>query len=123
MNILTKLLELEHEASDFGFAWENSEQIMTQILSECGEVKVHLYDENKGKLQEEIGDLLHGIFSLCAFNKIDALETLTNSVNKFERRFRVVQQLAKEQGYISLNGESFEKLMELWDVSKKIVDP
>lgn len=121
MDIFTKLLKLEHEATDFGFAWDNSEQIMTQILSECKEVKVHLYDENKEKLQEEIGDLLHAIFSLCAFNKIDALDTLTNSVNKFERRFRVVQELAKEQGYSSLKGESFEKLMQLWDASKKTV--
>jgi uncharacterized protein YabN with tetrapyrrole methylase and pyrophosphatase domain len=121
MKILTKLLELEHEATAFGFAWDNSEQIMTQIWSECREVRVHLDDGNQEKLQEEIGDLLHAIFSLCAFNKIDALDTLKNSVNKFERRFRVVQQLAKQQGYVSLKDESFEKLMELWDVSKKIV--
>lgn len=121
MNIFTRLLELELEATDFGFAWDNSEQIMKQILSECQEVRVHLEDGNQEKLQEEIGDLLHAIFSLCAFNKIDALDTLINSVNKFERRFRVVQQLAKEQGYLSLKGESFEKLMEFWDASKKTV--
>jgi len=121
MNILTKLIELEEEATNFGFKWDNSEQIMRQILSECSEVEVHLNDKNKEKLQEEIGDLLHAIFTLCAFNKINPLETLENSVYKFERRFRIVQQLAKEQGYTSLKGESFEKLMELWDVAKRTI--
>jgi ATP diphosphatase len=93
---------------------------MSQILSECSEVEVHLNDKNKNKLQEEIGDLLHAIFSLCAFNKIDALATLENSVRKFERRFRTVQQLAKDQGYTSLKGESFESLMKFWDAAKTI---
>lgn len=120
MHILNKLLQLEDEATNFGFKWDNSDQIMSQILSECAEVKVHLDDKNKEKLQEELGDLLHAIFSLCAFNKINALTTLENSVDKFERRFRAVQQLAKEQGYITLNSVAFEKLMQLWDMAKKI---
>lgn len=121
MNSLIKLFELEKEAAEFGFAWDNSTQIMLQILSECSEVKAHLQDENKEKLQEEIGDLLHAIFSLCAFNKIDAYDTLEKSVYKFERRFRTVQVLAKEKGYTSLRGETFENLMNLWDKAKKIV--
>ncbi len=121
MNSLPKLLKLEKEAADFGFKWDNSTQIMSQILSECSEVKAHLHDENKEKMQEEIGDLLHAIYSLCVFNNIDPSVTLENSIDKFERRFRVVQKLAKEQGHASLKGESFEHVMKLWDRAKSMV--
>lgn len=121
MDILKKLTTLENEATRFGFKWENAEQILAQINSECSEIKVHLNktdSENKIKLQEEIGDLLHAVFSLCVFCQFDPQETLENSVNKFERRFDEVKQLAKEEGLKSLNGLPFGELMRLWDSAK-----
>lgn len=42
---------------------------MSQIKSECAEIDEHLNDcdADKLKLQEEIGDLLHAVFSLTVF--------------------------------------------------------
>ena len=62
MNILEKLGQLEKEATEFGFKWETTHQIMAQIKSECTEVTIHLDEMEKGdnkikELQEEIGDL------------------------------------------------------------------
>lgn len=120
MGILKKLTDLENEASQFGFKWENPHQIMDQIRSEINEVEAHLKDGNQKKLQEEIGDLLHAVFSLCIFCQFDAKETLENSVNKFERRLRMTQQLAREKGLDSLNGHSFDELMKFWDQAKRL---
>ncbi|PJB09691.1 MAG: nucleoside triphosphate hydrolase, partial [Gammaproteobacteria bacterium CG_4_9_14_3_um_filter_38_9] len=53
---------LEKEAEQFGFKWGNTHQIMAQIKSECDEIDEHLSninENNKPKLQEEIGDLMH----------------------------------------------------------------
>ena len=119
MNILEKLTALEHEAADFGFTWENSQQIMDQIKSEMNEVDVHLKDGDRHKLQDEIGDLLHAVFSLCVFCKFDTEKTLENSLGKFERRFRLIQQFAKEKGLCNLNGLSFEELMSFWNQAKQ----
>lgn len=122
MNILKKLTALEHEASHIGFKWEAAEQIVSQIQSELSEIDVHLKDGNKEKLQEEIGDLLHAVFSLCVFCQFEPEQTLEYSVDKFERRFKAVKKLAAEQGLTTLQGLPFSQLMEFWDQAKKLTD-
>ena len=120
MTILKRLAALELEAADYGFKWETPNQIMTQIESECVEIHEHLNNpEQRDKLQEEIGDLLHAVFSLCVFSKFDPETTLLNSINKFERRLRAVKQITHEQGLNSLNGHSFDELMAIWNQAKK----
>jgi uncharacterized protein YabN with tetrapyrrole methylase and pyrophosphatase domain len=124
MNILEKLKQLEVDAEDFGFKWENARQIMAQIRSECDEIDEHLpliTNHNKPKLQEEIGDLFHAVFSLCVFCQFDPKETLQNSIDKFERRLTAVKLIAKENGIHSLNGYPFDELMQFWDEAKERV--
>lgn len=122
MQLLEKLSLLEKQAHEFGFKWETAEQIMAQIRSETAEIEVHLQDQNQKKLQEEIGDLMHAVFSLCIFCQFNPEKTLSESVNKFERRFRATQEFAKQEGLTTLNGQSFKKLMELWDKAKQKTD-
>lgn len=121
MKILKKLTDLENEASAFGFKWETADQILAQIRSELTEIEVHLKDQDKNKLQEEIGDLLHAAFSLCVFCQFDTEETLTNSVDKFDRRFRETKKLAQCEGLKDLNGQSFDKLMKIWNKAKESI--
>lgn len=121
--IFQKLTILEKEAESFGFKWDNTYQIMAQIKSECAEIDEHLdvLKSNQEKLQEEIGDLLHAVFSLCVFCKFDAFDTLTKSVDKFERRLNAVKTIAQENGIATLNGYAFDELMKFWDQAKKRV--
>jgi uncharacterized protein YabN with tetrapyrrole methylase and pyrophosphatase domain len=120
MNIFKKLTSLEIEASNFGFKWETPDQIIEQIQSEISEICVHLKDGDQNKLQEEIGDLLHAVFSLCVFKQFNPQETLTNSVEKFERRFKAMQQLAIKNGLSTLQGKSFDDLMTYWNKAKRL---
>ena len=125
MNLLEKAKILEIEASEFGFEWENAYQIIAQIKSECVEVCEHLgatKDKNsETRLQEEIGDLLHAVLSLCVFCKYNPSETLEKSLDKFEKRLAAVKQIAESQGFTNLSGHSFEALMTIWDKAKKTV--
>lgn len=120
MGLLEKVKSLETEADAFGFRWEHSGQIMAQIGSECEEISEHLdLDGNREHLQEEIGDLLHAVFSLCVFCQFDPRETLEKTVLKFERRLNAVKELAKEQGLSTLEGYSFDDLMVFWNKAKQ----
>jgi uncharacterized protein YabN with tetrapyrrole methylase and pyrophosphatase domain len=123
MKILKKAEMLEQEAADFGFAWENTQQIMTQIKSECMEIMEHLDSPTfeRKALQEEIGDLFHAVLSLCVFLKFDTDETVGKAVDKFERRFKSVKELAGLDGYSNLRGFSFPQLMQYWKIAKKTV--
>ena len=123
MSLLEKIITLEKEAEDFGFKWETAHQIMAQIRSECDEISVHLKnpssDPDKIALQEEIGDLLHAVFSLCVFCKLSPQATLEKTLNKFELRLRAVKEIANAKGLTSLDGCSFDELMEYWNKAKK----
>lgn len=121
MDIFDRLVQLEREAVEFGFKWETTEQILAQIRSEITEIEVHLQDQHQEKLREEIGDLLHAVFSLCVFCQLDPQMTLIHSIEKFARRFQMVKKLAMENGLSSLQGKSFSDLMYYWECSKKIV--
>ena len=123
MNLLEKVKKLELDAEKFGFCWENTGQIMQQIQSECVEVEEHLgvNSANQAALQEEIGDLLHAVFSLCVFCKFEPQETLHATLAKFERRLEAVKQLAAADGKSTLAGHSFAELMKYWDEAKVLV--
>lgn len=122
MHNIEKLIQLEKEANDFGFSWEQASQIMAQIRSECDEINVHLQDGNQEKLQEEIGDLLHAVYSLCVFCHLDPFSTLDKSIDKFALRLAAVKQIAKKQGLTSLQGKSFAELMIFWEQAKRITN-
>lgn len=120
-NTFSNLESLEHEASNFGFKWENAHQIVGQIKSECDEITECLDSTNpkvKLMLQDEIGDLLHAAFSLCVFCDFDPEETLKKSISKFEKRLINVKKIAKEQGADTLSGKGFDELMKIWDKAK-----
>ena len=120
MDLLEKVVSLENDADAFGFRWEKT----AQIESECFEIQEHLHcgpAANPIELQEEIGDLLHAVFSLCVFCKLSPRETLKKTLGKFEARLNAVKELAAEQGLMDLNGHSFDELMALWDKAKQMV--
>lgn len=126
MDLLDKVLHLENDAADFGFRWERSEQIMAQIQSECEEIREHLEQQDSGShsresLQEEIGDLLHAVFSLCVFCNFSPRETLEQTLTKFERRMTAVKHIAEKEGLNTLEGKSFEELMQVWGRAKNLV--
>ena len=121
MNLINKLIQLEQEAAEFGFKWESAEQIMQQIQSEFAEVNEHLQSQklsNQSTLQEEIGDLLHAVFALCLFCKLDPKKTLQDTLIKFEKRFSTVKEIAHEKGYNDLKNKSLVELMAVWDLAK-----
>lgn len=125
MELLKKVEHLEQVADQLGLRWENTAQIMEQIQSEFSEVNVHLNQamstSNREKLQEETGDLLHAVFSLCVFCKLSPQETLEKTLAKFERRLNAVKKLTHEHGLKTLDGLSFDELMDIWKKAKQLV--
>lgn len=124
-HLLDKIVALEEDASQFGFRWETTEQIMHQIQSEYAEINEHLEygfeKANQIELQEEIGDLLHAVFSLCVFCKFSPTTTLEKTLEKFERRLSAVKNIAEGNGLATLNGQPFDELMRVWDRAKQLV--
>nr|MBP7190709.1 nucleotide pyrophosphohydrolase [Rickettsiaceae bacterium] len=87
MNPLLKLITLEQNARKFGFDWPDHFMILDQIIDECREVREELDNfSNQEKLEEEVGDVLHSVISLCVFSGFNVEETIDKTNAKFSRR-------------------------------------
>jgi uncharacterized protein YabN with tetrapyrrole methylase and pyrophosphatase domain len=119
-NPLKKIEELETTARQFGFYWENIDQLIDQIQSECAEVKEAWQKNDRPHLQEEVGDLLQAAVSLAVFCNLDPHVTLVESIEKFQKRYDQVVQLAKEDGKEHLRNQPFDVLMNYWNRAKQL---
>lgn len=116
---LQNLLHLEKDAREFGFEWPDEQVILEQAIDECREIKETIAkQEGRERLQEEIGDLLHSIISLCDFSGFDVDETLAKVNSKFGKRMQAIKKLTHEASLPNLKGQSFEFMMELWQKAK-----
>ncbi|MFW2570844.1 GNAT family N-acetyltransferase [Legionella sp. 29fVS95] len=118
-NPLYDLVALEKNARWFGFDWPNQAMIIEQIISECDEIKEALeLQEPKERIQEEIGDLLHSVLSLCLFTGFEPEQTLLKTVEKFSARMRALKAVTRERGLVTLKGQPIELLLMLWAEAK-----
>lgn len=123
LKALNDLLMLEKDARAFGFDWPNEIMIIEQAMDECREIKEAIVNqEERERIQEEIGDLLHSVVSLCDFTGFDIEETLVKVNSKFGNRMQAIKQLTYDVGLPNLKGQSFEFMLELWRKAKVIAD-
>ena len=116
--LLKQVEKQEIVAKEFGFYWENFPQLIEQIQNECLEVQEAWDKKDVDHLQEEVGDLIQAAISLAVFCELDPRETLSKSIEKFQRRYDVVVQLARSEGHENLHKQSFETLMDYWKRAK-----
>lgn len=118
-NLFKKIEEQELQAKEFGFYWENINQLLEQIENECQEVKEAAENQDLKHLEEEIGDLLLAAVSLSIFCKVNPSESLAKSVAKFQKRYDALKILAEKDGLTHLHHQPIEVLMNYWKQAKK----
>jgi uncharacterized protein YabN with tetrapyrrole methylase and pyrophosphatase domain len=119
---LERLIETDKNLRAFGFEWLDIGMIFSQIESELEEIKDAIqHNTGKDHLQEEIGDLLHAVVSLCMFAGFDIDHTIEKTVNKLKSRADALKMLVKQKGDDSLRGQNIEYMLKLWHEAKKIL--
>ena len=120
-NVIKKIVTSEMKAKEYGFYWRDYATVMDQVRSECDEVDELIIDptSSRERLKEEMGDLLHAVFSLCIYCELDPELTLNNSLNKFEERYKLTKHFAKEDGHHNLHGKTTEEMMIYWNKAKR----
>lgn len=121
MEIWQRLVNLEEAAEEFGLKWPNALEIITQIESECQEIRVHLsqHDSSSDEFKHEVGDLMHAVMSLAWFCGLNSKQTLEHSCDKFEKRLAMMKTVIAEQGLSHMQGRNFDELMLVWDEAKR----
>ena len=116
---LSRAVKLQKRASRVGFDWNAAEPVLAKIAEELEEVRVEMVTgAGQERLQDEVGDLLFAVSNLARHLGLDPETALRGANAKFERRFRRVETLVREQGR-SLQEAGLEGMEEAWQQAKR----
>ncbi len=103
------------KAACFDFA--DADQVMEKVREELCEVSEAIEAGVKADIEEEMGDLLLSITSLCRKLGIEPEVALNKATDKFINRFSVLENAVMEQGK-DINSMSMPELDAVWDEIK-----
>ncbi len=122
---MVKAMRLQEKAKQVGFEWDNREQVWDKVDEEIGELKEAVaiwdgsdIDENKVKVEEELGDVLFSLVNYARFLHTDPEQALERTNKKFISRFREMEAIAMQQGK-SLHDMSLSEMDEMWNSIKR----
>ena len=113
---LLKARRIQEKASSVGFDWNNTERVMDKVDEEISELKEAI-DAKQG-IEEELGDVLFTIVNLSRHLNINPDQSLRSSINKFMRRFKVIEKDLRSKK-IDMKKLSLNELDEIWEENKK----
>ncbi|MDF2178341.1 nucleoside triphosphate pyrophosphohydrolase [Aliiglaciecola sp. CAU 1673] len=117
---LKRAAKLQKRCATVGFDWPDTDGVFDKIQEEILEVKVELNKPHLDEqaLEEELGDLLFATVNLARKLKKDPETLLRRANNKFEKRFRQVEDHIHKQGK-QLADCSLEEMERVWQRVKK----
>jgi len=95
---LHRAQKTQKRAAKVGFDYPSVDGVLAKIEEELAEVRDALASRDRAKVAEEIGDLLFAVTNLSRFQDHQAEELLHDTVKKFARRFRRLEQLLAASG-------------------------
>ncbi len=116
--------KLQKRCASVGFDWQTIEPVFDKVAEELQEVQQEVTSEspNSQAIQSEIGDLFFAVANLSRQLGFRSEETLRLANQKFERRFRKVEEKLQTQGKM-LQESSLAEMDLLWDEVKKEEKP
>ncbi len=118
---LMRSQKLQDRASRVGFDFTHISQVFDKIQEEIEELKESIEKEDRENIKHEIGDILTAVVELARFVGVDAEEALQEANDRFIRRFRYIEERAKEMGK-SLEEMTLEEMDKLWEEGKRKIE-
>ena len=103
------------KAKCFDFA--DADEVMDKVCEELTELSEAMRGEDPAALEEEMGDLLLSVTSLCRKLKIDPEIALNRATDKFIDRFSEIEEAVLNRG-MNVDQVSTEELNRIWDENK-----
>ncbi len=116
---LLRALKLQEKVKKVGFDFENIDDTIEKVKEELEEVLSAYKNGNSQQVEEEIGDLLFSIVNFTRFLKLNPEICLTNTTEKFIKRFEYIETKVLKSGR-DIKKASLEEMNNLWEESKSI---
>lgn len=114
---LVRANKLQDRAVRMGFKWDDLTPILNKVQEETKEVEVAIKAGDKAHIEEELGDLLSIVSTLCYELGVDAEAAQRKANAKFERRMRHIEGSLKERG-IEPKTAGMAEMWRLWKEAK-----
>lgn len=88
--------------------WIKFHEEIEKVLAE-----INVAEPNQQAVEEEIGDLLFAVVNLARHTSVDAETALIKANQKFEKRFRQVEQVIDKQG-LSMESANLVQMEAAW---------
>lgn len=116
MPALSRANKLQKRCATVGFDWPTVEGCWDKVKEEILEVEQTA--AGSPELAEELGDLMFALVNVVRKHKLDPEAVLRAANNKFERRFRAVEQALSDQGK-SPQQSNLDEMEALWQRVKR----
>ena len=116
---LSRAQKLANRAAKVGFDWTRPEDVFPKIQEELGELTDAVQSGSPGDIREELGDLLFVTVNAARHLQVNSESALTETSDKFERRFRYIEQQLKARNR-SVKEATLQEMDELWDEAKAL---
>jgi tetrapyrrole methylase family protein/MazG family protein len=114
---LTMAFRLGEKAGGVGFDWHGPNEVLAKLAEEIGEINEAFAAQDKDELAGEIGDLLFATASLARKLEIDPEAALKGSLDKFRRRFALLEDRVR-QSKRGFDQYTLEELEQIWQEVK-----
>lgn len=118
---MLRALKLQKRAARVGYDWEHINDVFAKMDEETAELKAELAAEapDIDAIKDEIGDILFVAVNLARKAGIDPETALMGCNQKFERRFRYIEQQI-ENNNKNINDLSLDEMESFWQDAKKL---
>ena len=114
---LHKAQQVQRRVARVGFDWQEASDVLGKIEEELAEIKLAMAQESAARVRDEIGDLLFAVVNLTRYLGHEAEEVLDETVTRFTRRFRWIEDKVHGADQ-KLTDYSLEELEAFWQEAK-----
>lgn len=109
---LMRAKKLQAKAARVGFDWKEVDGALVKMEEEIEEMREAFANNDVVNLKEEIGDVIFSMVNVARLAGIDVVDALTQTNNKFEKRFRYIEDNC------DIEKADLETMDKLWNKAK-----
>jgi len=119
---LMRSYRVSERAARTGFDWNDLTEVMAKVEEEWGEFKTAVQQirgkDSRHMAAVEFGDIIFTLSNVARFAGFHPETALSAAINKFEQRFRHMEQAFSNQGR-ELESVSREEMDRAWEIAKE----
>ena len=116
---LTRGYKVQKRAADVGFDWDDVSGAFDKLREETTELIDAYGSSDRAAITEEVGDLLFSVVNVARFLDVDPEYALTQTSDKFIRRFGYIEEQAASMG-LKPENMTLAEMDALWNEAKEL---